>query len=625
MKNWLLCIFAVAMIVAGTATADESAMREWTDITGRFKINARLVEVRDGIAFLENSSGQTIKIPAARLSQADQRFLEVGANPFEVVGGPEPESMDAVAGSGASDGNWMATRVDWSRVREVVPDFSRWRAPLANTVDGFVLRRASLPKKSNFHERPHPIVVNSSIGRAVIGHTVSFAVDQPMTRIDLIDLQTGRSVHADPIAANMKPIALLDDGNSMLMVGVARRSDDGETGDVVQRWKLRSGRLRATPSWIPYPDENKSFGRTENASVVAAAAIDDDTFYTIGENGHLAVWNSNDGRPAWHLRMSERHFDVALSPAREMMAIVDEKAVLLVESKTGFVLGGTRIPEAGSFNWPKIRWSPDGQSLYVGSGGRMHRIDALTGDWIEAYDVPTRSLNRPVEIPKADFAMFDQKTLVHLPTGIDVATYNGIDSLAIVGDDAVVVVQDQAGGLVAPVKFPTPRAIEMLDVALSNPTSFLVYPGAAVSIDVSDVPAEYRDRVERSLDQAATAAGYDVRGEAPLRIVGQISDPYQDAINFQPLGSYIVTKIDSTVRLMHGQKTLVTRGDSNINPMVGIPPGGSLELTLERLGKTPNFAVFGSLIFPKYIADGETKPGSTAMMTGTFGLRGLVE
>lgn len=625
MNRWLLLIFAFAINVGGTAVGDDSAIREWTDSTGRFKINARLVEVRDGVAFLENASGQTIKIPASRLSQADQRFLEVGANPFEVVGGSEPESMDAAEDSGARDGNWMTSRVDWSRVREVAPDFSRWRAPPANAVDGFVLRRASLPKKQNFHERPHPIVVNASIGRAVIGHTVSFAVDKPMTRIDLIDLQTGRSVHAAPIAANMKPIALLDDGNSMLMVGAARRSDDGETGDMVQRWKLRSGRLRATPSWIPYPDENKSFGRTANSAVVSAGAIDDDMFYTISENGHLAVWNSDVGRPAWHLRMSERHFDVALSPAREMMAIVDEKAVSLVESKTGFVLGGTRIPEAGSFNWPKIRWSPDGQSLYVGSSGRMHRIDALTGDWIEAYDVPTRSLNSAVEVPKVDFALFDKKTLVHLPTGIDVATYNGIDSLAVVGDDAIVVVQDQSGGLVMPVKFPTPKAAELLGSALSNPKSFLVHPGVAVSIDVSDVPAAYRDRVEANLSKAATAAGYEVRSGAPLQIIGQISEPYQDAINFQPHGSYIVTKIDSTVRLIHGLKMLVARSESNISPMIAVPPGGSFELTLERLGETPNIAVFGSVMFPRYIADGEAKPGSTAMMTGAFGLRGLVE
>lgn len=356
--NWFrVWTLSVVVSVAASAMADD--VREWTDVTGRFKINARLVEVREGVAFLENASGQTIKIPTSRLSEPDQRFLEVGANPFEVVGEPAMTEDADENRSGATTGNFMGRPVDWSRVREVVPDLTRWKAPVAKSNADFVGRSASLPKKENFHERPHPIIINPATARAVIGHTVSFAVDEPFSRFSLVDLKTGRAVHSDTTPANMKPIALLDDGTSLLAVGVARRKDDGETADTVQLWRLRNRRISKSSSWIPYPDEDKSFGKMSNDNVVSAGAIDDDIFYTISEHGHLAVWNKDTGRAVWHLRMSERHFDVALSPGRELIAIVDEKTVSLVEAKTGFVVGGTQVPGDAAMNWPKIRWSPE--------------------------------------------------------------------------------------------------------------------------------------------------------------------------------------------------------------------------------------------------------------------------
>jgi hypothetical protein len=618
------------------AFADDAAMREWTDISGRFRINARLIEVRDGTAFLENTSGQTIKIPVSRLSQADQRYLETGSSPFEIVGGDDSESaMDSPSqigrsprssgGSGATDGNWMADRVAWSRVRKVVPDFSRWKAPGARPIDGFVPKRASLPRKSNFHESAHPIVVNAAQARAVVGHTVSFAVDEPTSRVSLIDLKTGRSVSSDPTPANMKPIALLDDGTSMLAVGVARRSDDGETADTVQLWRLRNRRLSKSSSWVPYPDEDKSFGRTSNGNVASAGAIDDELFYTISENGHLAVWNLATERPVWHFQMSQRHFDVALSPSRESMAIVDEKSVLLVESATGFVIGGSQVPEDGAFDWPKIRWSPDAQMIYVGAAGRMHRLDAVTGTWFDAYDTPVRSMNQSFQIPASDFALLDAKTLVHLPTSIDVATYDGMNSVITVGDHAIVVVQQESGGLVMPVQFPTPAAAALLDAAVSQPNSFLVHPGAQVAIDVSGVPTQHRDRVATDLKHAAMEAGYDVRDQASLNIVGRIGEPFQDAIHFQPHGSYIVTKMISSVELTDGQNVLWQARDANIGPMVSVPFGGSFELTLERLGKTPNLNVFSAAKFPKYIAGGKDNESSPSLTTATFTLRGLIE
>ena len=66
-------LFAVALIV-GLGTLQTSG-REWTDATGRFKVQAELVKVKDGVAHLKKTDGKLIKVALEKLSQADRRYL----------------------------------------------------------------------------------------------------------------------------------------------------------------------------------------------------------------------------------------------------------------------------------------------------------------------------------------------------------------------------------------------------------------------------------------------------------------------------------------------------------------------------------------------------------------------
>ena len=56
----LLCLCTV-----GVASAQIDTVREWTDSTGQFKVKAKLLEVKDGIAFLESADGRTLKFQSA--------------------------------------------------------------------------------------------------------------------------------------------------------------------------------------------------------------------------------------------------------------------------------------------------------------------------------------------------------------------------------------------------------------------------------------------------------------------------------------------------------------------------------------------------------------------------------
>ncbi|MDZ7619272.1 MAG: SHD1 domain-containing protein [Patescibacteria group bacterium] len=55
--------------------ADASPMRSWTDATGKHRIEAELVAVKEGWVRLKRVSGESVSLPIARLSQPDQDYV----------------------------------------------------------------------------------------------------------------------------------------------------------------------------------------------------------------------------------------------------------------------------------------------------------------------------------------------------------------------------------------------------------------------------------------------------------------------------------------------------------------------------------------------------------------------
>jgi WD40 repeat protein/mono/diheme cytochrome c family protein len=50
--------------------------REWTDASGKFRVEAELVAVKNGKVFLEKPDGSALSVPVDRLSDADRRYLK---------------------------------------------------------------------------------------------------------------------------------------------------------------------------------------------------------------------------------------------------------------------------------------------------------------------------------------------------------------------------------------------------------------------------------------------------------------------------------------------------------------------------------------------------------------------
>ncbi len=72
MKRWMIWAMTLSLLLACSI---EGWARTWKDKTGKFSVEAELIEVKDGKAVLKRTDGKIIRAPIDQLSAADVRYL----------------------------------------------------------------------------------------------------------------------------------------------------------------------------------------------------------------------------------------------------------------------------------------------------------------------------------------------------------------------------------------------------------------------------------------------------------------------------------------------------------------------------------------------------------------------
>jgi outer membrane protein assembly factor BamB len=65
----LACVVGVGALVGG------AELRQWSDSSGKFRVDAELIDFKDGKVSLRKADGTIVQTPLGKLSQADQKFL----------------------------------------------------------------------------------------------------------------------------------------------------------------------------------------------------------------------------------------------------------------------------------------------------------------------------------------------------------------------------------------------------------------------------------------------------------------------------------------------------------------------------------------------------------------------
>ena len=629
--------FALVFCVGLKLFAQVEEPREWSDSTGNFKVTATLIEVKDGNVFLKTTQGKTIKIPVTRLSKADQDLLKGADNPFQEVGEGDAkmpgESANAAAGESAasSSGGWNSPlKIDWEDVEELDRNFDgEWKLELPKQNElGFTPKRATLNKKSTFHEDIRRLEVNPLAQRAVVGYTVTFAVPKPQSRLALVDLVSGKAIHTSPVECDMCPIALLNDGSTVLMHGTSDDRKGYETPDQIQLWRVNGKKVIQSKSWIPFPEDSESWGKKVNGAVNTAIPLPNNKMILLA-NGHLACIDIVTRKPYWHTRLSGDHA-IDASADRSLLAVADGHVILIIDPQTGTVKASTMLDDKPHVGWPRIRWSASGTKLLYTFVAEMRVLDLKTGEWIHKLKFPGGPIApNGLSYPHDDYALLNNNLLLHIPSQIKVCDYRSANSVVAIGGTAFIGMQTGDGGLVVPAKFPHPAAEKVLAQAEKDPSVFLIHPGVQVSVDASGA-GQWAQQVSGMLSKAATNAGYKVVPNSAIRIVAAVSGPRQEAVSYIARGSYVANVFDSSIKLNWQGKDVWSTGGNNIPGIIQTNRDQSIEDKLKELGQTPNLGVFEHAQFPKLLqrpssTDPKNGPQSEALLVSTFTLQGLVD
>ncbi|WP_186774941.1 SHD1 domain-containing protein [Allorhodopirellula solitaria] len=626
----VLFLMVCLPLVAVSIGHSQDAARQWTDSTGRFKITGTLIEVTGGNAMIKNSDGKTIRIPISRLSEQDQAFLSGGDNPFEMVDEEPTSSSPTSADADVNAALWATPQpVNWDDANQFTSMAGvQWQVPESDGGLGWEPKRAALTKKSTFHENLQPLAINTQSKRAAVGNTVSFGVPKPQSRLSLVDLVSGKSIHGGPVEGHMRPLALLDNGNSVLMVGCSDDRGGYEKKSELQLWRFNGKKVVRSASWTPYP-QDKDGGRSD-ADVLAAEVLSGSRVLTISDKGHLVLWDLSKRKPIWHARLSERNFAMKLSADRKLLAVFDEKTLMVLNPETAEILGSTALPPNTATGWCRVAWSPNGKQILLTSIADVRVMDTQTGQWAFEFTLPGGPIaTKALSFPNEDFALLDNRLLIDLESKIQVCEYRGASQIETIGGTSFIAFQSNAGGVLAPAKFPHPAAIKMLEQAQEAPSLFLLHPGVGVSVDVSGVTGQYQEVAREGIEKSVTTSGYTLDSSSPIQIVASISGPKQEAVGYIAAGSYIVNKFTSSVKIQWNGKALWSTNRSNVPGVLMTKRGQTMQEALDEAGKAPNTSMFAALRFPEFMQKpSDNQAGgnrSSALMSSQFTLQGLVD
>ncbi|PQO29197.1 hypothetical protein C5Y96_15735 [Blastopirellula marina] len=312
-----------ALAVLACLTVSVAAAREWTDITGKFKIDAEFVSFQDGMVELRKSDGNPIKVPLEKLSDDDLKSLR-----------DRPEI--AVFLEGNPD------------LKQRASGFAKILAP-AGLESGIVCRFKRIdhgPKSMDF----------SKTGRFL-------AVGRGNDGIDMFDLTLGNRVSRVTDVPDLREVnrcRFTPDGKKLLATG---------TEGVIHVWDVApDGELKSRKTLVGHRREVTAIAFSSN-SVRAISGCKD---------GKVIYWEIDSGRKLATFSSFKNEISACYITPNGQQAMVTDGAELKL-----FDLSKSSEIESVKLGWFSSRgavFSPNGRQLVIFGDMGVNIRDVATGE-----------------------------------------------------------------------------------------------------------------------------------------------------------------------------------------------------------------------------------------------------
>jgi len=615
MRVAIACL-GLIFVLSQVATGQES--RTWSDSTGKFKIEGKLLGVEGGKARLERSNGSVVQIPVTKLSAADQKYIKEldEANPFEAVeenpfkpdnsgssaASSRPSPPESGSARGSSSGEPRKVKVDWSQSETLAlaPSSDTWKfaTPIKGGERTELKNRAiPVPPKSNFFEGARGLVTNASGQRALVGYTLDEPKPEGITRIVLADLVKGKTLVTTTVPGKMAPIALNDGGFQVLM----RKEEFGfGNQDRLELWNLTPAGITKVLEWTPYDDVKGG-----ERDVKWAAFLDDDRLATLGGDGRLAIWNAETATPLFHIQIDGGCIP-ALSPDRKFIAFSTGKQVGVFDIAAKEVAA---LQATSHTPWPRLCFSPDASRLACMAHGKLFVWNFADGSLYR--EIPLTGINvhgNELIWPHEKYLLIGKSSLFDIENQVRLWTYRGHELAESLGGQVAFLVnqgQDRPGALViAPV--PAAGFHQALEKAMQQPDFFVLKEGTTVKLNVDALPdAAEREKARDTLTKKLKERGFKVGPEGMIELVASTEAGKEQDISYHGFGvnpwkTYKVREYLTRLAFVYqGKNTWQTQG-SSVPGFISLKEGETIDQVLRR-SERPNYNFFEHVEMPKVL------------------------
>lgn len=604
----------VSLLVLCTCLSAVDDLRTWSDVSGKYQIEAKFIAIEGPKVVLEKADGTRIQIELNKLKPQDRTeamklSMKKDDNPFKEK--EESPFKDTPRNNGRmnsrkgkeSSASQNAETIDWTNAKQLSVFGSEWKDPSIPASDlklSWQPRPVALPSK-DFFDKTKGIVACAAKKQAIVITSVERPGDKgdPTSTIYLCDLEKGSVIKAFPASGNQTPLAMSADGTQL----VTREDVWGHNNNnVLTLWKISPTELKEEHRWNATQDD-KNHGR----DVQGAAWVNGNTLLTWQSNGLLTWWNTAELKPTQTLQL-QGNSTPALSPDQKVLAAKSNNDLVLLDAVTGDTLS---VKPIGPGNHQRFAFSPDGKKLAC-----------ITTNKGEIYDLATANLVTAISAtgfgPETNCFWASPTALLaghplcflYPEMNVNVWRYDGIDKLAVLGDTTLIATKGQGFNIV-PLKLPHSSALQMIEKAKSDPKFFVLKPGTKVRIDASSIsdPAlqeEVTELLSRKLQEAGHSAG---SSNVTLVASMEKSKDHEVAYHTFPGPSFGRASKTHTVpgwsyqlKLVADGKThWVLNGGNHPPPMIHLKENETIESHLKQYGvASANF--FKHLEMPKYVA-----------------------
>ena len=626
-------LFAVS--TAGVADAFQSEnitsditsdFRSWTNDTGKFTIEAKLLKLEDDRVKLEKKDGRVIDLPLNKLSDKDKTFIETLRKKAQDFSG---EESNPFAGGSASTPNARnkkpATASTTSRskkltfrsknkgtdsktisVATVFPDTALvdegWKveidaADLSQPKKLFrkVITLPPVSEGKSFHDRRAIPKVDRTGTIAAVSASNPF---DKQTGLGVIELATGDSLGASLIPIKDAKIFAVDSDNQQILTY--------EKGSVGAKDKIafRSFDDLENPTKVW---ELAKFSQRDGFKPDLGFFVEPNRLLTLGDN--LVLWDVKKSEPVYAIELAPglpiKSAAMAFSSNKKTLALIQRNAVQLIDAKTG-ALQGT-IPASQSQR--SICISPSGQFLAgLESSGRVWVWDLEANEIAQEFRSDART---SLEWVDDGNLLGDRKYLLDVEYRVCVWEYESDHQAELIDLGVGHFLLQTKTHLIA-LKLPHGDLSNKLQ-GLDPEDLVLIRPGDEFSLDF-ELPFNEAEQQEirESLEQRMQEMGYSINAQAGMTLRGRVTKEEQQEANVRSLhfrkdlGTIKYVPHRSTIEILKDDKVIwKTSRYHSPSHFIQTKDDETLQEYADRVSK-PDPSLFLSLKIPTNLS---TLPG----------------